>query len=266
MLLSLVIAVEVVACLLGHAVEALDVRRFGELLLEREVGVEHRQVAVGLLFGDRVAGQAVARIDDQVHDLFAALALGVLFQRVLERHDRRFVFARLIIGVGVQVSFLVEPFGQLGVDLAEVLDAVALRIARHEFVDGDQRVPGHRLVARGTRREVVEAERVHALGVFDEGAAAEFAAEVVQQGRSRVEIAVLVLAAGVEERDAVFARRARVVVLHAFEKGRGALPFLLLVVLQRLAVNQFGLPAFQKGVHPGASSEDDRCRHSAKGV
>ena len=77
---------------------------------------------------------------------------------------------------------------------------------------------------------------------------------------------LLKIAAGIEERDAVFARRARVVVLHAFEKGRGALPFLLLVVLQRLAVNQFGLPAFQKGVHPGASSEDDRCRHSAKGV
>ena len=44
----------------AHAVELLDVRRFGELLLEREVGVEHRQVTVGLLVADRIAGEAVS--------------------------------------------------------------------------------------------------------------------------------------------------------------------------------------------------------------
>ena len=46
----------------AHAVELLDVLRFGELLLEREVGVEHREIAVGLLVGDRVVGEAVAGV------------------------------------------------------------------------------------------------------------------------------------------------------------------------------------------------------------
>ena len=57
----------------------------------------------------------------------------------------------------------------------------------------------------------------------------------------------LELAAGVEERDAVFARRADVVVLDALEERRGTRPLLFLVVLQRLAVNQFGLSAFEQG-------------------
>ena len=46
----------------------------------------------------------------------------------------------------------------------------------------------------------------------------------------------------------------------------GALPLLLLVVLHRLAVNQFGFSAFQQGVHARTPSEDSRGRQSAKGV
>ena len=252
--------------MLGHAVDLLGVFRFGELLLEREVGVEHREIAVGLLVGDRVVGEAVAGVHDHVHDLFAVIAVRELFERIFQRYDGRFVAAYLIVGVCVQVGLVVQALRQFAVDLLEILDAVAVRVARHELVDGDQCLPGHRLVARGAGREVVEAECVHAFGVFDEGAAAELAAEIVEQGRGGVIVAVLELAAGVEERDAVFARRADVVVLDALEERRGTRPLLFLVVLQRLAVNQFGLSAFEQGVDACASAKCGDQNHPAHGV
>ena len=201
----MLVAVQIIAGVLGHAVHLLDMFRFGELLFEREVRVEHRQIAIGLLLGDRVAGEAVAGVHDQVHDLLAVRTFGVLLERVLERYDGRLVAAYLIISVCVEVGLVVQALRQLGVDGLEILDLLAVRIARHEFVDGDQRLSGHRLVARRAGRKIVEAECVHAFGVLDEGAAAELAAEIVEKRRRRVVIAVLVFAAGVEERNAVFA-------------------------------------------------------------
>lgn len=235
-------------------------------LLERQEAVDHGQVAVGLLRGDGVAGETVARVDDQKHDFLAVFRVGILLQRVFQRRDGRFVAAYLIIGVGVQIGFFFEPSCEFLVDVQKVVDLFALRIARHEFVDGHQRLPGHRLVARGTRRKVVEAHGVHPLGIFDEAAAAEFAAEVVQQLCRGFVVAVLVLAAGVEERNRIFARRADVVVLRTLEKGRSPLPFLFAVVFQRHGVDPVGLAAFQYGVHAAASAERDRDGRGAEGM
>ncbi len=151
-----------------------------------------------------------------------------------------------------------EPPDELLGDLLEGLALRALGVVGLEVVDGHDGLRGGRLVARRTRGHVVEAEGVHSLGILDEGAAAVAAAELVEQLRGGVVFAVLELAAGVEERHAVFARGPFVVVLRPLEERRGALPLLLFVVLDRLGVDLLGIAPLDQGVDARAPAQRER--------
>ena len=114
------------------------------------------------------------------------------------------------------------------------------------------------------RRQAVVAESVHSLGILDEGAAAEAAAELVEKQGGRLVVVALELAVGVVEGDAVLARRAQVEALHPFEEGRGAVPLLLAVEFHGLGVDFIGLSLLEQGRDTGATAEGDRDEYGGK--
>ena len=240
--------------------------RFGELGDEGIIGVEHREITVGLLALHRVVRQLVTRTDDQIHQLFAVGRLGVFPQGVFQCHDRRLVLADLVVGIGVQELLVVEPPRQLVTHLLELPVLLAVGITRHELRNGDDRLAGDRLVALGRRREVVEAHGVHPFGIFDERTAAEGAAVGVEQLRGRVVTAVLEMGAGDVERKRVGLAGSRVVVFDVLQKRDGLAPFSGIVQLDALGVDRFGIASLDEAVDAAAPAQGGAQSHDAEQV
>ena len=182
---------------------------------------------------------------------------GIELQRVLESYDRRFVTSDFIVCVSVQVSFVVQPLGQDLVHLAEFVAAGAVGVVGQVFIDRHDSLRGHRLVAGGARCQVEVTQGENSFGIFEENAASEFAAEIVEG---------LELAESGHEGDTVLLHRSGVVRCGRFEQHRGFRPLLVLVMFQSGLVHVVGPTAFQNLLYAIAARSEDRKAHCAQDI
>jgi hypothetical protein len=122
------------------------------------------------------------------------------------------------------------------------------------------------LVAGGARCQVEVTQGENSFGIFEENAASEFAAEIVEHRRGYLVVAGLELAESGHEGDTVLLHRSGVVRCGRFEQHRGFRPLLVLVMFQSGLVHVVGPTAFQNLLYAIAARSEDRKAHCAQDI
>ena len=188
--------------------------------------------------------------------------IGILFERIFQCGNSRLVATDRVVGLSIDEDLVVLLLGQLADHLLESGTAGRVGIATEELLNCGQRLSCGGLVAHRLGREIVVAQCVHTLNIFEEGAAGVLAAEIVKELRAGCEIIALEVSISGVVSQRVLAHRTCEIGLYLLEAHNRTAILSHIEVVLTLGIYLIVVAAFEQLVERAATGAGNRsCEH-----